>query len=59
MRGRTTYQERISKRLTASLPAYFTEPPINGTLSYTVTDVPCGSQTCKKVQFNTHWEPEP
>lgn len=42
--------------MTTNLPASFTAPPVNGQLSYTVSDVPCGAFTCKSVSFNVSWQ---
>lgn len=41
--------------LTQTLPAAFRASPVNGTLSYTVSDFACGSRTCKQVQFTSNW----
>ncbi|MFA6031068.1 MAG: type II secretion system protein [Elusimicrobiota bacterium] len=41
--------------LTPTLPASFTGAPVNGTISYTVSDFACGSRTCKQVQFSANW----
>lgn len=42
--------------MTASLPLSFRSAPVNGQLSYTVSDVPCGAFTCKSVVFNVSWQ---
>jgi hypothetical protein len=42
--------------MTSSLPATFRNPPINGQLSFTVSDTPCGALSCKSVTFNVSWQ---
>lgn len=42
--------------LTTALPVEFRNAPINGQLTYTVSDVACGALTCKSVVFNVSWQ---
>ena len=42
--------------MTAALPTTFRSAPVNGQLTYNVTDVPCGASTCKSVTFNVSWQ---
>lgn len=42
--------------MTSNLPASFTAAPVNGQLSYTVADTPCGAFMCKSVSFNVSWQ---
>ena len=42
--------------MTGALPASFRNAPVNGQLTYTVSDVACGASTCKSVTFNVSWQ---
>jgi len=45
-----------SHDITSTLPDDFRNAPVNGRLVYNVSNVACGTQTCKRVDFTVTWD---